>query len=58
MGAKSLAKIRSVTVEIFLIWKNVARTNVAWTNVTVADTICFRCSKKPDFKVSSKFSQK
>ena len=29
----------SVTVEIFLIWTNVTRTNVAWTNVnmTVAD---------------------
>ena len=31
----SLVKIRSVTAEIFLIWTNVARTNVALTNVTV-----------------------
>ena len=36
LGAKSLAKIGSVTVEILLTWTNVARTNVAWTNITVA----------------------
>ena len=30
-----MVKIGSVTDEIFLIWTNVARTNVAWTNVTV-----------------------
>ena len=30
-----LVKIESVTAEILLIWTNVARTNVAWTNVTV-----------------------
>ena len=29
-----MVKIGSVTPEIFLIWTNVARTNVAWTNVT------------------------
>ena len=28
-----MVKIRSVTAEIFLIWSNVARTNVAWTYV-------------------------
>ena len=28
-------KIRSVRAEIFLIWTNVAKTKVAWTNVTV-----------------------
>ena len=32
---KSLVKIGPVTTEIFLIGTNVARTNVAWTNVTV-----------------------
>ena len=32
-----LVKIGSVTAEIFLIWTNVARTNVAWTNVTGED---------------------
>jgi len=32
--AKFWVKIRSVTAEIFLIWANVARTNVAWTNIT------------------------
>ena len=31
----SLVKSESVTAEIFLIWINVARTNVAWTNVIV-----------------------
>ena len=30
----------SVKDEIFLIWTNVARTNVAWTNVTVTVGIC------------------
>ena len=30
----SYVKIGSVTAEIFLIWTNVARTNVAWSNVT------------------------
>ena len=33
MGPKSLVNIVSVTAEIFLIWTNVDRTNVAWTNV-------------------------
>ena len=32
---QSLVNIRSVTAEIYLIWTNVGRTNVAWTNVTV-----------------------
>ena len=32
---QSLVKIVSVSAEIFLIWTNVARTNVAWTNVPV-----------------------
>ena len=40
MGQKSLLKIGSVTAEIFLIWKNVARTNVAGTNVIVTVRIC------------------
>ena len=30
-----MVKIRSVTDETFLIWTNVARTNVAWINVTM-----------------------
>ena len=37
---QSLVKIRSVTAEIFLVWTNVARTNVASTNVTVTVGIC------------------
>ena len=35
LGPKRLVKIGSVTAEIFLIWTNVALTNVAWTNVSV-----------------------
>ena len=31
IGFKNLVKIVSVTAEIFLIWTNVARTNVVWT---------------------------
>ena len=31
----SLVKIGSVKAELFLIWTNVTRTNVAWTNVSV-----------------------
>ena len=31
---------RSVKTGIFLIWTNVARTNGAWTNVTVTFGIC------------------
>ena len=42
MGQKSLVKIRSLTAEIFLIWTDVARTNVAWTYVTVNVGICER----------------
>ena len=30
-----MVQIESETAEIFLIWTNVARTNVAWTNVSV-----------------------
>ena len=41
-------------VEIFLIWTNVARTDVAWKNVTVTVGICSRCSQEPTFKVWSK----
>ena len=43
--------------EIFLIWTNVARTNVAWTNVTLTAGICSKCSQEPTFKVSSKSGQ-
>ena len=32
-------KIGSERAEIFLIWTNVAKTNVAWTNVTVTVTV-------------------
>ena len=48
-----MVKIGSLTPEIFLIWAIVARTNVAWTNVTMTVGICSRCSQEPTFKVSS-----
>merc|ERR1711954_347672 len=51
---QSFVKIGSVIVEIFLIWTNVTRTNVAWTNVIVTVGICSRCSQESIFKVSSK----
>ena len=55
---QSLVKIQSVTAaEIFLIWTNVARTNVASTNVNLIVGICSRCSKEAIFKVSSKPGQ-
>ena len=38
MYLKGLVKIGSVIAEIFLIWTNAGRTNVAWTNVTVTQT--------------------
>ena len=42
LGPKRLVKIASVTDAIFLIWTNLARTNVALTNVTVTVGI-YRC---------------
>ena len=35
-----LVKIGSVIAKIFLIWTNVARTNITWTNVTLTVGIC------------------
>ena len=46
-----LVNIGSVTAEIILIWTNVPRTNVAWTNVLVTVVICCICSQDPLFKV-------
>ena len=40
IGLKNWVQIRSVTSEIFLIWAIVARTHIAWTNVTVTVGIC------------------
>ena len=58
-----MVKIRSITAEIFLIWTNVARTNVVWTNVartnvfwtnvTMTVGICSRWSQEPTFKIWS-----
>ena len=50
-------KIGSVTAEVFLIWTNVTRTNVAGTNVTLTVGIGSKCSKEPTFKVSSTLGQ-
>ena len=50
-------KIGLVRAEIFLIWTNVARTNVAWTNVIMRVGICSRYSQEPIFKFSSKSGQ-
>ena len=47
LGPKLWIIIGSVTAEIFLIWTNVARTNIAWTNVTVTVGICLRWSQEP-----------
>ena len=40
LGPKCFVKIGPVTAEIFMIWANVVRTNVASTNVTVTVDIC------------------
>ena len=53
----SFIKIRSVTAEIFLIWTDVARTNVAWTNVNMIVGIFAGCSQEATFRVSSKSGQ-
>ena len=50
---KSLVKIGSVTAEIFLIWTNVARTNVAWTNVIVTVGIFSKKSHETTFTILS-----
>ena len=50
----SLVKIKLVTAEMFLIWTNVARTNVAWTDVILTVGICSNRSQEPTFKVWSK----
>ena len=47
-----LVKIGLITTEIFLILSNVARTNVAWTNVSVTVG-----SKEPTFNVWSESDQ-
>ena len=39
MGPESLVKKGLVAAEILLTWTNVARTNVAWTNVPVPVTV-------------------
>ena len=46
-----MVKIGLVTAEIFLIWTNVVRTNVAWTNVTMTVGISSRWSLEANFKV-------
>ena len=57
LAPKNFVKIRSVTAETFLIWTNVARTNVASINVTMTIGICPRWSQEPTFKVWYKSGQ-
>ena len=52
-----LVKIESVTAEILLIWTNVARANVACTNVAITVGISSRWSQESTFKVWSKLGQ-
>ena len=54
---ESLVKIGLVTDELFLIWTNVARTNIAWTNVNVTAGIYLRWLEEPTFRVWSKSGQ-
>ena len=49
---KSLVKIGSVIAELLLIWTKVAKTNFAWTNVTLTVGIRSRCSQEPTCNVS------
>ena len=57
LGPKSLVNIRLSRAEILLIWTNIPKRNVAWTNITVTAEICFGCSRVPTFKVWSKLGQ-
>ena len=51
--SKTRLKSKVFRLEILklLIWTNVHRTNVAWTNVVVTVVICCICSHDPLFKV-------
>ena len=42
-----LVQIETVTAEIFLIWTNVARTNVVGKIVAVTVEFCSTCSQDP-----------
>ena len=46
-----MVKSGSVTAEIFLIWTNVIRTNVAWTNVTMIVGIVPRWPQEPTYSL-------
>ena len=54
---QNLVKIGSVSAEIFLMWTNVARTNIAWTNVAMTDGINSRWSHESTFEVLLKSGQ-
>ena len=53
IGSKEFGQDLAVTDEIFLIWTNVTRTNVAWMNVIVTVGIYSRGSKEATFQVWS-----
>ena len=38
-------------MKILLVWTNVTKTNVAWTNVTLIYDIWYICPQKPTFKI-------
>ena len=57
LGPKSFVKIRRVTAEILLIWTNVARVCVAWTNVTMTVGPLKTWSQDPTFKRWSRSGQ-
>ena len=46
LGPKSFIKIGPVASEILLIWTNVTRAYVAWTNVTITVDIFLTCLVK------------
>ena len=57
LGSNILVKIGAVIPKILLIWTNVARTDVAGTNVMGTGKICSRCFQEPTLKVWSKSGQ-
>ena len=56
-GPKSFVKIGPVTAEILLIWPNVTRAYVSWTNVTITVGIFQTWSQDPTFYIWSKSDQ-
>ena len=51
------SRVFSLEILILLIYTNIPRTNVAWTNAVVTVVICCICSPDPLFKIWSKSGQ-